>query len=59
MDLLYDNLKRKKSRIDPGQPISISTLKRNIHRSKVLCIWDMKDFVYYELLKPNQTITAD
>jgi len=46
--------------MDPGQP-STSAPKRNIYRSKILlCIWwDMKDVVYYELLKLNQTVTAE
>ena len=42
---------------------SISTMitkKRNIHRSKImLCIWwDQKKVSYYELLKPNETVTG-
>lgn len=58
--IYYDNPKRKKSWVSPGEP-STSTPKRNIHGHKVLlCIWwDQQGVVYYELLKPNETVTAD
>ncbi len=58
--IYYNNPKRKKSWVHPGEP-STSTAKRNIHGSKVmLCIWwDQKGVVYYELLKPNETITSE
>ena len=54
--IYFDNPKRKKSWCEP----STSTPKRNIHGFKVmLCIWwDQKGIVYYELLKPGETITA-
>lgn len=58
--IYYDNPKRKKSYVKPGQPAK-STPKPNIHGSKVmLCIWwDQKGVVYYELLKAGETITAE
>lgn len=58
--IYYDNPKRKKSWVSPGEP-STSTPKRNIHGHKVLlCIWwDQQGVLYYELLKPNETVTAD
>lgn len=58
--ILYDNPKRKKSWVDPGQP-STSTPKPNIHAKKVLLCtwWDWKGVLYYELLQPGETITAD
>ena len=56
----YDNLKRKKSYVKPGQPDK-STAKPNIHGAKVmLCIWrGQKGVLYYELLKPGETINGD
>jgi len=54
----YDNSKKRKSWGLPGHA-STSTAKPNIHGKKLmLCIWwDQLDVVYYELLKPNETIT--
>jgi histone-lysine N-methyltransferase SETMAR len=56
----YDNPKRIKGWVPKGSP-GPSTAKRNIHSSKImLCIWwDQKGVVYYELLKPSETITGD
>lgn len=56
----YDNPKRKKSWVNPGQA-STSQPKRNIHGLKLLlCIWwDHQGVVYHELLKPNETVTAE
>lgn len=58
--ICYENPKRKKKWLDPGQP-SISTLKRNSHGQKVLlCIWrDQKGVLCYELLKSGETIIAE
>ena len=56
----YDNPKRRKSWGMPGHA-STSTARPNIHGAKVmLCIWwDELSVVYYELLKPSETITGD
>ena len=56
----YDNPKRKKSYVKPGQPAK-STGKSKIHGAKVmLCIWwDQKGVLYYELLKSAETINGE
>ena len=56
----FDNPKRKKSWLDHSQP-STSQPVRNIHGKKaLLCIWwDQKGAVYYEVLKPGETVTGD
>ena len=56
----YDNLKRRKSCGVPGHAFT-SMAKPNIHSSKVMfCIWwDQLGVVYYQLLKPTETITDD
>ena len=56
----YDNPKRKKSYVKPGQPAK-STAKPNIYGAKVmLCIWwDQKGVLYYELLKPGENINGE
>ena len=55
----YDNPKRKKSYVKFDQPAK-STAKPNIHGAKVmLCIWwGQKGVLYYELLKPCETING-
>jgi len=62
--IFYDNPKKKKYYAKPGQSLpstSTSILRPNIHSSKImLCIWwDQKGLVYYELLKPGDSITGD
>ena len=58
--LYYDNTVNKKQWLSPGQT-PILTSKPEIHRKKVmLCVWwDMKGIIYYELLEPKQTVTAN
>jgi len=56
----YNNLKRRKSWRLPGHA-STSMAIPNIHSSKVmLCIWwDQLGLIFYELLKPSETITGN
>lgn len=53
----FENPKRKKSWLSPGQP-STSTAKPNRFGMKtMLCIWwDQKGVLYYELLKSGETV---
>jgi len=55
----FDNLKRRKTICDPGQP-STTMSKRNIYgKMAVLCIWWDQKSVYYEILKLGQIVTGD
>ncbi|GFV45287.1 mariner Mos1 transposase [Trichonephila clavipes] len=56
----YDNPKRRKLFGYPGHTSTL-TAKPNIHGSKVMLSiwWDQLSVVYYELLKPTETITGD
>ena len=56
---MMNMLQLKAAYIDPGEP-GPSQSKRDIHCQKLmLCIWwDQNGVVYYELLKPNETVTA-
>jgi hypothetical protein len=50
----------RKQWLDPDQP-SLFMQKQEIHVKKVmLCVWwDQKGIIYYELLKPKQTVNAN
>lgn len=58
--IYYENSKRRKSWVLPGQPSS-AIVKHNIHAAKtLLCIWwDYLGVIYYELLKPGETVTSE
>ena len=58
--LIYNkNPKRRKHWVDPGQSTT-STQKRNVFGKKILIYiwWDEWDVLYYELLKPGETVTG-
>lgn len=58
--ILFSNPKRKKSWGSPGHTPT-SSARPNIHSSKVMLSiwWDQLGVIYYELLKPGETITAE
>jgi len=57
--IYFENLKRKRSWVTPGEP-SRSTARPNRYEQKtMLCIWwDQKGVIYYELLKPGETVNT-
>jgi len=61
--IFYDNPKKKKYYAKPVNryPSTSTSTRPNIHDSKLmLCIWwDQKGLVYYELLKPGDSIMDD
>ena len=59
MDLFRES-QRLKSWVDPGQP-STSTPKPNRFGKKtMLCVWwDQQGIIYFELLKPGETVNTD
>ena len=57
LQIYFQNPKRKKSWIDPAQ--STSSSRPNRFRRKMLCVWwDQEGVVYYELLKPGETVNV-
>lgn len=58
--IVYDNVVRKRAKVMPS--ISPPTVaKANIHQKKLMCCiwWDCRGPIYWEILQPNQTVTAD
>ena len=57
---LFRQSQAQNSWVDPGQPLTPQPL-RNIYGKKALLgiWWDQKGAVYYELLKPGETVTGD
>ena len=56
--IYFQNPKRKKSWVDPAQP-STSSRPNCFGRKTMLCVWwDQKGVIYYELLKPDETVNA-
>lgn len=57
--VLYTNVIRRRSWVDKGEPAEKQP-KAGLHPKKImLCIWwDCKGIIHFELLPPNETITA-
>jgi len=50
--------KRKKSWVDPAQSSTSSSRPNCFGRNMMLCVWWDQEGVYYELLKPDETVNA-
>ena len=58
--IYFENPKRKKSYVNPGQPAKSSAKPNRFGKKRMLCVWwDQKGVVYYELLKPGETVNTD
>jgi len=56
---IFRNPKRKKSWVDSAQPSTSSSRSNRFGRKTMLCVWwDQEGVIYYELLKPDETINA-
>jgi len=58
--IYFENPKHKRSWVTPGEP-STSTARPNRYgRKTMLCVWwDQKGVIYYELLKPGETVNTE
>lgn len=57
--IYFENPKRRKSWVDPGQPSTSCSRPNRFGQKTMLCVWwDQQGLVYYELLKPGETVDA-
>ena len=57
--IYFQNPKRKKSWVDPAQSSISSSRPNRFGRKMMLCVWwDQESVIYYELLKPSETVNA-
>ena len=55
----FESPKRKKSWVDPGAPSTSTARPNRFGKKTMLCVWwDQKGVVYYELLKPGETVNS-
>ncbi|GFV23293.1 mariner Mos1 transposase [Trichonephila clavipes] len=58
--IYFENPKRNRSYVDPGQPSKSTARPNRFGRKTMLFIfWDKKGLIYYELLKPGETVNTD
>ncbi|GBP42386.1 Mariner Mos1 transposase [Eumeta japonica] len=57
--IYFKNPKRRKSWVNPGQPSASTAKPDRFGKKAMLCVWwDQKGVVYYELLKPGETVNT-
>jgi hypothetical protein len=58
--IYFENPKRKRSWVTPGEPSTSTARPDRYGRKTMLCVWwDQKGVIYYELLKPGETINTE
>ncbi|GFW65912.1 mariner Mos1 transposase [Trichonephila clavipes] len=58
--IYFENPKRNRSYVDPGKPSKSTARPNRFGRKTMLCIfWDQEGPIYYELLKPGETVNTD
>ena len=58
--IYFENPKRRKSWVDPGQQSTSTARPNRFGRKTMLCVWwDQEGVVYYELLKPGETVNTN
>ncbi|GFT66236.1 mariner Mos1 transposase [Trichonephila clavipes] len=58
--IYFENPKRILSYVDPGKPSKSTARPNRFGRKTMLCIfWDQEGPIYYELLKPGETVNTD
>ena len=58
--IYFENPKCTKSWVDPGQPSTLTARPNRFGKKTMLCVWwDQEGVVYYELLKPGETVNTD
>jgi len=58
--IFFDNPKRKESWVSPGEAVPSTSRHNRFGRKTMLCVWwDHRGVVYYELLKPGETVNGE
>ncbi|GFV40427.1 mariner Mos1 transposase [Trichonephila clavipes] len=58
--IYIENPKRNRSYVDPGKPSKSTARPNRFGRKTMMCIfWDQEGPIYYELLKPSETVHTD
>ena len=58
--IFFENPKRKKSWVDPGQASTSTARPNRFGKKAMLCVfWDQRGVIWYDLLKAGQTVTGE
>lgn len=58
--IYFENPKRRKSWVNPGEPSTSTARPNRFGKKTMLCVWwDQKGVIYYELLKPGETVNTN